>query len=297
MSRFSTYNENNDERNYSLHNFANTNADEYGQPVNSSQQAGQFIATSDVFWNAQHSFMNQYDPPFFENSINSYHDASKDFTNSNSKPNMVTYSTYEIPSFSSSLTQNPLFQEPNIYSLANIPMVNTPVIHGENVLQKQPANEFMNPCQVQQLLDICGESRVPIRKCKNSIRGCQINTFCLMVNLHEEYCPFPFVRSFQVNGKLNLMLGRQDQLIPFCESYDLRYKVRFFFKYSQDKNLIIIVMKSQRKNVKYTISFKDFKGQMFLSINDAVGPDSHIIPSINLIQHGPLVKYNIRLLK
>ena len=296
MNSFSVHNFNNDERNSNLHSFINTNADECGQPLNSSQQTGQFIATSDVFWNTQHSFINQCDPPFFANSINSYHDASKNFTNSNSKPNMVTYSIYEIPSFSASLTQNPLFEEPNIYSLADTPMVNTPMLY-VNMLQKQPANEFMNPCQVQQLLDICGESKVPIRKCKNSMRGCQINTFCLMVNLHEEYCPFPFVRSFQVNGKLNLMLGKQDQLIPFCESYDLRYKVRFLFKYSHDKSIIIIVMKSHRKNVKYTISFKDFKNQVFLSINDAIGPDSHIIPSSNLIQHGPLVKYNIRLLK
>lgn len=244
----------------------------------------------DAFWNVQDTNTN-HDPPSFED-VYSYHNVVGPNVNVANAPNLVAYSSYELPAIP---TNTPYYQYefPDLsahltgYNLTN-PIPN---VHNQ---QFQP-HVVMTPKHIQHATDICEQNKVPVRKCKNSSRGCQIHTFSILVNLHEEYCSFPLIRSFRVYGKMNLLLAKQNCLLPFCESYYKRYNIMFLYKFNNDKTIVSIVSQSRNRSFKYTLTFKDFKNKTIFSISNGIGPDIQVIPAWILIKYGPMVKYTIQI--
>ena len=139
-------------------------------------------------------------------------------------------SLQELFTHTQHLQQPPLFENAMtgascVMSPAEQPHVATTSYASSDYAAQRAHGDGMTPLHKCQLLDICEENDLPLRKCKNGVRGCNIETFSTMVNLHEEYCAFPFIRCLQVIGKMNLITCKIEQLTPFCLSYYFRYKV------------------------------------------------------------------------
>ena len=254
-------------------------------PLSDNRQVNIPPATSlrkDVFWG------DEYLLPMFE--------PQQPACQPNTDPSLQ-----ELFTHTSHLQQPPLFENAMGGASAVMPPVEQPLVATTSYANSDYAaqrayGDGMTPLHKCQLLDICEENDLPLRKCKNSGRGCNIETFSTVVNLHEEYCAYPFIRCSQVIGKLNLITCKVEQLSPFCLSYYFRYKVRFLYKQSADRAHVTIVSQGPHK-FKYTMVFKDFRNREFLSIENSIGPDTHLIPFWVLNQNGPMVRYTLKLMK
>ena len=147
-----------------------------------------------------------------------------------------------------------------------------------------------------EILALSRERGCPLQKCRNSRRGCPVNSYPRIVSMHEEFCKFPEVRKMAVRGKLNFRQADKKCFKIFCESFDKMDNVIFLFKMTLDGDSVKICAQQVGKvDRHFTLTLYDKKSRHIYKITDKTGLRIHLIPAKVFKEVGALVRYKIKL--
>jgi len=147
-----------------------------------------------------------------------------------------------------------------------------------------------------EILALNRERGCPLQKCRNSRRGCLVNSYPRIVSLHEEFCKFPEVRKMTARGKLNFRQADKKCFKIFCESFVKMDNVMFLFKMTLDgESVKICAQQVGQVDRRFTLTLYDKKSRHIYKITDQTGLNIHLIPAKVFREVGALVKYKIKL--
>jgi hypothetical protein len=202
------------------------------------------------------------------------------------------FTTPLIRQTSSLARQYPATKKPN--DTTTVSLVNKP-LHKSDPLNIQRLNDS----EALQVLELCRARNYKIRPCKNVSRGCPVNSYFTITDLHEKFCPLNILvkmRSIlKVEGNMNIFMTTSEKFRPFCKSFVKKFVVLFLYKKNSNDNGIKISVSGYTKRYKYEIRFfsKDYK--IIHAIVGLTNSDIYRLPSQLIDTHGPLLGYQIRL--
>ena len=159
-------------------------------------------------------------------------------------------------------------------------------------------SQCLNLLEAQKILNLNRSKGFPLLACKNSIRGCPVNSFPRVVGLHEEMCKFPEIRKLTVKSKLNLLQADMKKFRMLNNSFEKSRKVVFLFKMTKDSTSIKVCAQHYGdKENSFILTFYDKKERHIHKISDKTGLKIHTIPAIVFREVGSLVKYKIQISK
>ena len=140
----------------------------------------------------------------------------------------------------------------------------------ENVVQTCPVEMFefveevLSESDAARVLAESATKEWPLVCCPNRERGCKVNSYTRILDLHKQVCPFPEIKKNIVkNHYLNILRGSPHFFTPFCESFNSEERkarkkgVRFLFKQTQES---IKICAQSDAEIPFTITFYDKKG-------------------------------------
>ena len=148
-----------------------------------------------------------------------------------------------------------------------------------------------------QILHICKVKNYEQRRCKNVSRGCPVNTFCTLIDLHEDFCPLNISIKMKVEGNINLLSTTNTKFKPFCKTFLKKYNVLFLSKKNCNDNGIKIYVASYKKRYKFTITFLSKQLTIVHRIIGLTNCDLFRLSAQIMDTHGPLLRYHIKLQK
>ena len=162
----------------------------------------------------------------------------------------------------------------------------------------EPLNEQrLSNAEALQILQLCSTRNYKLRPCKNTSRGCAVNTYFTITDLHENFCPLNVSVKLKVEGNMNLFMSTSKKFRPFCKTFIKQYDVNFLYKKNSIDNGIKIYVSGYTRRYKFTISFlsKDFT--IIHKIVGFTNSDIYKLPPHLMDTHGPLLTYQIKIQK
>ena len=174
----------------------------------------------------------------------------------------------------------------------------TTSILDETTLNTKPLHiQCLSNDEALQILEFCKMKNYKQRKCKNELRGCPVNTYCTIIDLHERVCPLNISVKMKVEGNMNLLSTTSKKFKPFCKTFLKKYDVLFLYKKNSNDNGIKIYVSGFKKRYKFVIRILSSKFTVIHKIVGFTNSDIYRLPAQLMDTHGPLLNYHIRLQK
>ena len=134
-----------------------------------------------------------------------------------------------------------------------------------------------------------GHDLVP---CRNAPRSCPVSSFPPIVNLHQKSCPYNMIVDKSVKGSFSIfMAGTKMQ--PLCMSFEKDFQVQFFVRRHRDGDLRFNTFSDEKH--KFSIYFISKTYYVFWKYSGSTTCDIFHMPAVLVAEHGPYIKYEIRL--
>ena len=218
-----------------------------------------------------------------------------------SEPLVTTFASPNLPLSQSAFT-TPSIDQTNFlaaqFSDTTAPNDTTVSIIKEPLHISEPLNEQrLSNAEALQILQLLSDRNDKLRPCKNTSRGCAVNTYFTITDLHENFCPLNVSVKLKVEGNMNLFMSTSIKFRPFCKTFIKKYDVHFLYKKNSIDNGIKIYVSGYTRRYKFAIRFlsKDFT--IIHKIAGFTNSDIYRLPTHLMDTHGPLLGYQIRIQK
>ena len=189
----------------------------------------------------------------------------------------------------------------------------TPNVSDKNLVKQTPAMDSpfystingehrLSNSDLSKLMQFCHQQNELKKHCKNASRGCLVNNYISLIDIHETQCIHNIskikLNTETVEGRMNLFKSTNETFKPFCSTFKNRLKVYFLFKKNtNDDGLKIYVASYTNRNYRFLIRYLSDTYEIIYKISGTTNDNIHRICSSIIQAHGPLINYHITLYK
>lgn len=148
-----------------------------------------------------------------------------------------------------------------------------------------------------QVLELCKRNDYKLRRCKNASRGCLVNTYYTITNIHETFCSLNIAIKLKVIGQINLNKSNDNKFKPFCKTFAAKYGVYFLIKNNKNNKGFKINVAGYIVPHKFVIKLLSTDNKIIETIKGMTSSNIYYVDPEVVKEHGPHIKYVITIEK